>query len=337
MNLLEQQTANRRRTVLVMAIFVAFLAFIGAGFDLFVLGNTNVFMPIGTLSAVGIGLVSAWVSLRTGDRMVLASASAEPLEARLAQATTDEDRFRYTQFDNIVEEMAIAAGVPKPKAYVIPDPDPNAFATGPDPQHASLAVTEGLLRTLDREELQGVVGHEMGHIRNLDIRLMMIIAALVGGVVLLADWSARVMRFGGGRGGSRRDSKNSSGALWIVFLVVWLVAIIVAPIVARLLAMSVSRTREYQADTAGAELTRNPLGLASALEKIEDAGAPTTAIKRGSAHLCITDPLGRVSEEGRLAGLWATHPPMAKRIAALKAMAYAAGPASPSTTQTPPR
>ena len=143
---------------------------------------------------------------------MLASAAAVPVETRLARPRSDDDRLRYRQFQNVVEEMAIASGIPKPQAYVIPDDDPNAFATGRDPEHASIAVTEGLLRSLNREELQGVVAHEMGHIRNLDIRLMTVVAALVGAVVLLADWSGRAMRFGGGQSRGRAASKDGGGA-----------------------------------------------------------------------------------------------------------------------------
>jgi heat shock protein HtpX len=322
MNLLEQQAANRRRTVRVMIAFISFLTLIGAGFDLFVVGDSQM---LGTVLAVVIASGSAWGTLRFGDRAVLASAAAVPLEERLAGAATDEDRLRYQQFGNVVDEMAIAAGVPRPAPYVIPDDDPNAFATGRDPEHASIAVTEGLLKRLNREELQGVVAHEMGHVRNFDTRLMMIVAALVGGVVLLADWSARSMRFGFGRG--RRSSKDS-GAAGIVLLVIWIIAMILAPIAARLLALSLSRTREYLADATGAELTRNPLALAKALQKIDGAVAPTNAIKRGSAHLCIADPLGRpvVESTSRWSNLWATHPPMERRIAALETMAYQKAP-----------
>ena len=319
MNLLEQQAANRRRTWQVVIVFVLVLAAVGAGLDLFVIGQGATYVPVGTLTALAFGSGSAWFTLRNGDRAILASAQAEPLETRLARAGTEDDRFRCQQFKNVVEEMAIAAGLPVPAAYVIPDDDANAFATGRDPEHASIAVTEGLLRTLNREELQGVVAHEMGHVKNLDIRLMMMIAALVGAVVLIADWSGRSMRFGG----SRRGGKNA-GAAVLVFFVIWLLAIVVAPIVAKLLAMSVSRTREYLADASGAELTRNPLALANALRKIEADAAPTEAIKQGSAALCITDPVGRAvnDREGRWANLWATHPPMARRIEALDAMAY---------------
>jgi heat shock protein HtpX len=322
LNLLEQQAANRHRTWLVMALFIAFFAIVGAGVDLFVIGDGQAYMPFATILALAFGGGRAWWSLRYGDRAVLGSADAQPVEECLSQASDEDARLRYRQFQNVVEEMAIAAGVPTPKAYVIPDDDPNAFATGPDPSRASIAVTEGLLRTLNREELQGVVGHEMGHIRNLDIRLMMVVAALVGAILLLADWSGRAMRFGGGRGRARGRGKDG-GAIGLVFLAVWLIAIVLAPLIGQLLALAVSRRREYLADATGAELTRNPMSLANALEKIEDAVAPTPTIKRGTAHLCIADPLGKKinQTEGFLASLWATHPPMTSRIAALKEMA----------------
>ena len=324
MNLLEQQAANRRRTWLVMALFVLVFVIIGFGVDAFIIGDLQSSMPIATIAALAIGGGRAWWSLRYGDRAVLGSASAEPIDDRLARATTDDERLRYRQLQNVVEEMAIAAGIPAPKLYVIPDSDPNAFATGPDPAHASIAVTDGLLSTLNREELQGVVAHEMGHIRNLDIRLMMVVAALVGAILLLADWSGRALRFGG-RGSSRgRDRSNGgAGAAGLVLFAIWIVAIILAPMIGQLLALAVSRRREYQADATGAELTRNPMALADALEKIEDAVEPTPAIKRGTAHLCIADPLGKEAEdgEGAWARMWSTHPPMARRIAALKEMA----------------
>jgi heat shock protein HtpX len=320
-NLLEQQAANRRRTWLVMAAFIAIFIVIGLGVDFFIIGDAQVYVPMATIVALAIGGGRAWWSLKFGDRAVLGSADAQPVEDRIRQAATEDDRLRYRQFQNVVEEMAIAAGVPTPRAYVIPDSDPNAFATGPDPAHASIAATDGLLRNLNREELQGVVAHEMGHIRNLDIRLMMVVAALVGAILLLADWSTRAMRFGGTRR-VRRGGKGSGPAV-LVFVIVWIVAAVLAPIVGRLLALAVSRRREYQADATGAELTRNPLALANALEKIEDAVEPTPAIKQGTAHLCIADPLGKkVSERASFwANLWATHPPMASRIAALKEMA----------------
>jgi heat shock protein HtpX len=322
-NLYEQQTVNRRRTWLVMAVFIALLVGVGAGFDLFIAGGGRTFVPFGSILALAIGSGQAWWSLRFGDRAVLKSSAAAPLDTLLAQTTDEATRLRYTQLDNVVEEMAIAAGLPKPSIYVVPDEDPNAFATGRDGGHASIAVTAGLLRSLSRDELQGVVAHEMSHIRNLDIRLMTVVAALVGAVVLLADWTTRSFQFGGGRSRSREKDKDG-GAGTLIFFVIWIVAVMLAPILAQLLSMALSRRREYLADASGAELTRNPLGLANALEKIEDAVAPTAAIKRGTAHLCIADPLGRQlnQSDSRWANLWASHPPMVRRIAALKAMAF---------------
>jgi heat shock protein HtpX len=325
MNLLEQQTANRRRTWIVMAAFVAVVVLLGVGVDLFVVGGGDQFVPAASLLALGMSAGQAWWGLQHGDRSVLSSAQAAPVANRL-EASSGDDRRLYRQFENIVEEMAIAGGLPKPEVWVIPDSDPNAFATGRDPEHASIAVTEGLLRTLNREELQGVVAHEMAHIRNYDIRLMTVVAALVGAVLLLSDWSTRMLRFGGvgRRRGRSRDRGGGGGVAALVLFAVWVVAVMLAPVMGRLLALAVSRRLEYLADATGAELTRNPLALARALEKIEAAVAPTPAIKRGSAHLCIADPMGfRIDKrEGLWANLWATHPPMAHRIAALRAMGY---------------
>jgi heat shock protein HtpX len=325
MNIHEQQAHNRRRTWLVMAMFVGFLAFLGAGLDLF-LFRDDLFLPIGTTAALAIGAGQSWWSLQNGDRAVLRSSAAVLIGDRLAEAKTDDERLRYRQFENIVEEMAIASGLPKPKAYVIADDDPNAFATGRDPDHASIAVTEGLLRRLTREELQGVVAHEMAHVRNLDIRLMTVVAALIGATLLLSDWAGRAMRFGGGSSRSKRSKNGNSGGLGAIVLVVWILAVILAPFIGRLLATAVSRRREYLADATGAELTRQPLALAGALEKIEGVAGPTPSVKRGTAHMCIADPLGLKidDQEGTWANLWATHPPMAKRIAALRAMGYRA-------------
>ncbi len=336
MNLLEQQTKNRRRTWMVMAVFVAFLFFLGYGFDLFYLG-TNV--PVAGLVAFLVGLGSALFSYYNGDRAVLASSGAVPAD-QIAASTSDEDeRLKITQLENVVEEMAIASGLPAPKVYVIPDHDPNAFATGRDPAHSSVAVTRGLLDALNREELQGVVAHEMSHVRNYDIRLMTVVAALVGAVALLSDWAWRGMRWGGG--GSRRSGNRGKGGggAAVVFLVLWIVGIILAPIIGQALAMMVSRRREYLADASGAELTRNPMALAKALEKIEFAADPTESIKRGTANLCIADPLGRKAglREGFAADLFASHPPMVKRIAALREMAYAPQPGSADSRRLNPQ
>ena len=305
-----------------MAAFVAFLAALGYGFDLFYLGAP---FSIGSVAALGVGSVSALAGYYRGDRAVLLSSHAVPLETSLSTASTDDQRLKLKQLDNVVEENAIAAGLPKPKVYIVPDRDPNAFATGRDPQHASIAITSGLLDLVTREELQGVVAHELSHIRNLDVRLLTVIAALVGAVALLSDWTRRGMRYGSFRGDRGRNrEKGGGGAIALVFLVLWLAAAILAPIIGQLLAMAVSRRREYLADASGAELTRNPGALADALGRIDGAVEPTSAIKRGSAHLCIADPLGRSVgiREGFWPDLLATHPPMKNRIAALRQMAY---------------
>ena len=304
-----------------MIVFVALLCILGFGFDAFYLGAGFGYVPVGSLMALGIGSVSASVGYFRGDRAVLLATAAKPLDE--VEASADEaSKLKVRQLRNVVDEMSIAAGLPRPAVYVVPDDDPNAFATGRGPGHASIAVTRGLLETLDREELQGVVAHEMSHIRNLDVRLMTVVAALAGAVALLADWARRGMMWGGGP--RRRDDRRSSGAAGVVFFVVWIVAVLLAPFVGQMLAMMVSRRREYLADATGAELTRNPLGLARALEKLEAFSAPTRAINRGSAHLCIADPLGRQVNlrTGFWSDIFASHPPMAARIAALKAMAF---------------
>jgi heat shock protein HtpX len=326
MNLYEQQASNRRKTWAIMAVFVAFLFVLGVGFDFFYVGMAGGYIPIGSVAALGVGSISAAASYYTGDRAVLLATHATPI-ADVVAAAGDDDKLKLRQLDNVVDEMAIAAGLPRPPVYVVPDADPNAFATGRGPGHASIAVTRGLLDVLDREELQGVIAHEMSHIRNYDVRMMTVVAALVGAVALLADWARRGMWTGGGsRRGSREDRRG--GAAGIMFFAVWAVAILVAPLMAQTLAMMVSRRREYLADASGAELTRNPLGLARALEKIDNAVAPTSAINSGSAHLCIADPLGRPVnlKEGRWSDLFASHPPMAARIAALNEMAFQGGP-----------
>jgi heat shock protein HtpX len=323
MNLYEQQAANRRKTWLVIFVFVGFLLLLGVGFDAFFIGGIGGYFPIGSILALGVGSVSAIATYVGGDRAVLLATGARPLADVVASAS-EPDRLKLQQLSNVVDEMSIAAGVPRPDVYIVPDADPNAFATGRGPGRSSIAVTRGLLEVLDREELQGVIAHEMSHIRNLDVRLMTIVAALVGGVVLLSDWSRRSMWWGGGPRRRRDgDGEGGGGLAGIIFFAVWLVAMLLAPLMAQLLSMMVSRQREYLADASGAELTRNPIGLARALEKIESAEAPTEAINRGSAHLCIADPLGRRLnlKEGFWSDLFASHPPMAARVAALKAMA----------------
>jgi heat shock protein HtpX len=314
-NIYEQQVHNRRMTWLVMSAIVILFALLGLGFDYFYLGffDGNIDIPVATIIITVVSIVFALVSLQDGASMVLRSAQAIPA------VPTNPDHRRLL---NVVQEISIASGLPAPRVYIIPDDDPNAFATGKDPQHSSIAVTQGLLSILDRDELQGVIAHEMSHVRYYDIRLMTVVAALVGTIVLVSDLAVRGMRFGSLSGrGVRSKGKNSLGGL---FLLLWLLTIIFAPLITRLMAMMISRKREFLADASAAELTRNPHALAKALQKLENASAPTAAIKRGIAHLCVVDPLGKkVNEkEGFWAELFATHPPMQKRIMLLKAMSY---------------
>jgi heat shock protein HtpX len=255
----------------------------------------------------------------------------------LIEATTPEQK----QLVNVVEEMAIASGLPKPRVWVVPDPDPNAFATGRDAASASIAVTEGLLSTLSRDELQAVVAHEMAHVRNLDVRLMTLLAGMVGAIALMSDGMGRMIGRGGLRRGSGAVSRRGSGKgnpLALVILVLWLLTLVIAPIISRILAMAVSRKREYLADATAAQLTRNPMSLASALEKLAGATAATQSIKRGAAHLCIVDPAPGVlaSKEGFLADFLGSHPPIRQRIIRLQGMSYQQAKREASAVVSPP-
>ena len=312
MNLYQQINKNKRNTWIILVIFLSFFLFIGLGIDHFYGVGINI--PVFAIIAITIAIITSYSGYMYGDRLVLHSTHAQELD------TSD---LKQKEWQDVVEEVSIAAGIPVPKTYLINDPDPNAFATGRDPKHASIAVTRGLLDTLSRDELQAVAAHEMSHIRNFDVRLMLIVAVLVGSIALLADWASRMLFWGRRRNNS---SQKSSGQIALVVLVIWIIAVILAPILSQLVAMCVSRRREYLADASGAELTRNPLALANALQKISAHPEPTESINRGTAHLCIADPNGSSlnAKEGWFADLFATHPPINKRIAILKEMAYTA-------------
>jgi len=247
----------------------------------------------------------SFVSYFRGSALVLASLQAAKLDPKNEE---------HIQLHNIVTEIALAAGLPQPQLFVIPDPAPNAMATGRDPAHAAIVVTQGALDLLDREETQGVIAHEMAHIANRDTLTMTVVGVLLGGVALLADWGRRVMYFS--RGSDRRRV--------VLLLPLLLVVILLSPLLSRLLAMAISRQREYLADATSVEFTRNPLGLASALEKIGSHRSPLQKATRGTAHLFISDPLERATDErqGRQADLLSTHPPLHLRIAILRSMAH---------------
>ena len=322
-NLFAQQESNRRRSTILTLGFILFFAWVGFGGDLaFYLitrdapaGSYQHVIPFvgvfSVLAAAGI----CWYSWRHGAERVLWATGAW----ELIEPATPEQK----QLVNVVEEMAIASGLPPPRVWIVPDPDPNAFATGRDAATASIAVTEGLLAKLTRDELQAVVAHEMAHVRNLDVRLMTLLAGMVGAIALLSDGLGRTIGRGS-RAVGRRSSGGKGNPLGIIILVLWLLTLVVAPVISRILAMSVSRKREYLADATGAQLTRNPMALASALEKLEASGDPTRAISQGAAHLCIVDPSpGLMSgREGFLADFVASHPPIRRRIIRLRGMGY---------------
>jgi heat shock protein HtpX len=327
-NLFAQQQTNRNRSVLLCIGFVLFFAWVGFGGDLaFYLmtidaesGSYRHVIPligiVCTLTAGGI----CWYSWRHGPERVLWSTGAW----ELIEPATPEQK----QLVNVVEEMAIAAGLPRPRIWIVPDDDPNAFATGRDATSASVAVTEGLLGQLSRDELQAVVAHEMAHIRNLDVRLMTLLAAMVGAIALMSDGMGRMIGRGGraARWGGSKSGRGGKGGnpLALVILALWLLTLVIAPIVSRIMAMAVSRKREYLADATGAQFTRNPMALATALEKLAAASAATRSITRGAAHLCIVDPTpsALASQEGFLADFLVSHPPIRQRIIRLKGMAY---------------
>jgi heat shock protein HtpX len=342
-NLFAQQEANRHRSVWLVIGFIVFFAWVGFGGDLafFLLTRDaghysyhHVFPSIGIFTTVAAGVI-CWHAWRYGAEKVLWATGAW----ELIEPATPEQK----QLVNVVEEMAIASGLPRPKIWVVPDPDPNAFATGRDAATASIAVTEGLLTRLSRDELQAVIAHEMAHIQNLDVRLMTLLAGMVGATALLSDGLGRMMGRGGrigvqrGGGSAGRGSGKGGNPLALVILVLWLLTLVIAPVVSRMLAMAVSRKREYLADATGAQFTRNPMALASALEKLEGASDPTRAITRGAAHLCIVDPAPGVmgSKEGFLADFVASHPPIRQRIIRLKGMAYQQAKREPAGAVSP--
>jgi heat shock protein HtpX len=275
----------------------------------FAIGYAMTGKPVGGVSAMVLALIVATIlsifSFYSGDSLVLASSRAQEVTADQAP-----------QLMNVVQEMAIAANVPMPRVYVINDSAPNAFATGRDPQHASVAVTSGLLQKLDREELQGVLGHELSHVRNLDIRFALLVGVLVGGIALLADFFLRFTFWSGmgGRRSSRNDSSNNGFAA--IMFVVALILAIIAPIFASLVQLAVSRQREYLADASSVELTRNPYGLERALAKIAADQEPLEEANRATQHLYIVNPIKKLSDHG--SALFSTHPPILDRINRLR-------------------
>jgi heat shock protein HtpX len=292
---------NKRNSLLLIAAFLALITVFGYIIGYAWLGNPAEAV-FGLVLALVVGTVSGLATYYGGDRMVLAASHAR-------EVTHDEAPVLF----NVVEEMTIAAGLPMPKVYIIDDTAPNAFATGRDPEHASVAVTSGLLEKLNRDELQGVIAHEMSHVGNFDIRYAMLVGILVGTTVLISDFFLRGLWFGGGR---RRE--GGGGQAQLIMMAIAIVLAILAPIFARLLQLSISRQREYLADASAVQLTRNPKALADALQKISGDQEVLEVANRATAHLYIVNPIKKF--EKRAKGIFSTHPPIEERIKILRSM-----------------
>ena len=298
-NLYTAMSANKRNsffiTVAITAVFVVLGYFLGKYWGS---GYGGVFIAF--LVALGMSLAAYY----GGDKMVLGISRAKRIEKK-----------DYPQLFNVIEELAIAGGLPMPAVYVIDDTAPNAFATGRDPKHASVAITTGLMQKLNRDELQGVMAHELSHVGNRDILYATMVGIMVGSIAMMSDFFLRSFFWGGGR---RRRSNSEGGAAGAIFLVIAIALAVLAPIFAKLLQLAVSRQREYLADASAAKLTRYPEGLASALQKIAGDKEVLEVANRATQHLYIVNPIKPF--EKRASNLFSTHPPIQDRIARLRAM-----------------
>jgi heat shock protein HtpX len=302
--LYEQIASNKRKTFLLIFGAIVLLGAVG-----YVLGLFYASGVIGLVGAVALALVLSLVSFFSGDRIVLASTRAK-------EVTPQEQ----PRLHNIVEGLSIAAGIPKPRVYLVPEQAPNAFATGRNPEHSSIAVTQGLLDTMNRVELEGVIGHELSHVVDRDILVGTIVATLIGAVVLISEFFMRSWWWGGFRG--RRGGDGGGGGAEAIVFAIGLVLLVLAPIIGSIVQLAVSRQREYLADAQGAMLTRYPPGLASALRKIAaSSGIPMRSANNATAHLWLSQP-SRIQGEGMgpLEKLFSTHPPIEERIRRLEEM-----------------
>lgn len=294
-----QIESNKRKTWLLILLFIAFIALIG-----WVFSRYSEFGYGALMIAFAFSFMMALISYYRGDKVALWAARAKPIVKK-------DNPYIY----RIVENLCLTAGLPMPKVHIIPDKTINAFATGRDPKNASIAVTEGAIEKLENEELEGVIAHELSHIKNYDIRLTMIVVVLVGLVVLLSDWFLRITLMGGLRG--HRDSEKSR--IHALLYIVGLVLLILSPLLAQLIQLAVSRKRELLADASGALLTRYPQGLANALEKISRQTIAMRSASNATAHLYISNPFGKTKKY--FSTLFNTHPPIEERIKILRGMA----------------
>jgi heat shock protein HtpX len=305
--LYQQVAQNKRRSALIIIGFVLVVALVVAAFDLVIGGGGIIAFAI----ALPVAGIAAFLSYWKSDAIALAMS-----RAREADVET------YPRLHNLVEGLCIAGGLPKPRLYIVDDPAPNAFATGRNPQHAAVAVTTGLLEKLNRVELEGVLAHELSHVKNYDILVSTIAVTMVGVVALLADIGVRMLWFGGGRRayGDRDNGGGGAGLLLIPAILL----LVLAPVVAKAMQAAVGRRRESLADVSGVEMTRYPPGLISALEKLREDSTVVASHSRATAHLWIEEPTpqnngqGRVSFLNALNRMFATHPPLEDRIAALR-------------------
>jgi heat shock protein HtpX len=297
-----EQAENRRNSLLLIVLVTVILAALGFAIGYGTTGAVQGAIGV-TTGAIVLGMLLSVGSYFAGDQLVLATSGAREVSQQSAP-----------QLMNVVQEMSLAAGVPMPKVYVIDDTAPNAFATGRDPNHASVAITTGLLQKLDREELQGVIGHELSHVRNFDIRFGLLVAVLVGSIALLADFFLRFTFWGGG--GRRRSSSSGEGGGGLQIVVFAIVLAVIAPFFARMVQLAVSRQREYLADASSVELTRNPHGLENALAKIASDKEVLEVANRATQHLYFTNPIKKFEE--RSSSMFSTHPPIVDRINRLR-------------------
>jgi heat shock protein HtpX len=303
----EQIARNKRRTFLMLAVFVLLIAAVAVALGFLFRAGVAI-VPI----AIVIAIAMAWTSYFASDRIALTASRAKPA-----------DETEYARYHNLVEGLCIAAGLPKPRLYIVDDPAPNAFATGRNPKHAALAVTTGLLAIMNRVELEGVLAHELSHVRNYDILVTTVAVTAVGAVALMADLGLRFMWFGGRSG--RRD--NNDSGVGVILAILSLALLVLAPFIAQLMQFAMSRRRELLADASGVQLTRYPPGLISALKKLQDDQAVVHHATRATAQMWIESPLDRdqQAERSEKKGTWLnrafdTHPPLSERISALGAM-----------------
>lgn len=296
-NLYDSISWNKRKSIFLIIIFFIIIGFLGYAFGLYF---GSVF--VGAYAAIAISTIMALIGYYAGDSIILGMSHA-----------VEADRKKYPHLINAVEGLAIASGIPTPKIYVIEDSAINAFATGRDPKHASVTVTTGAIERLKRDELEGVIAHELAHIRNYDIRMMMLVVVLVGVIALLSDIFLRSVFYSRGR----KSSSRGGGAIMLIIVVAGLVLAILSPVIAQLIKLAVSRQREYLADADGALVSRNPDGLARALMKIKNDKEPLVeAANKATAHLFIENPLRTFG--GRINYMFYTHPPIDERIKRLK-------------------